>query len=381
MSTIKIKIDRELFFSKISKVIKFVSTPSVIPAFDNFKLTVSGGMMEIVAGDPAMQCKMKCPVSKSEDFSVCVPAKLLVKTVGLFRENELIMTLKTDKNIELKSGKSKYNISTDCLPNDFPNMQMASSDSEIIISQFFLKQAFKSAQQFIDEKGANSNIIGVNVAEVNNKIVFTGADDRIMCRAAIKPISISKWESIVIPPETAKNITSLLDDKGEVVIVHCKDKFCAFTDVNSLDHFEVMGVVANAKFPNSEKFFSKIPESFHVINSMEMLDAVKRLELYTPKEEIPVIKFNVASDSELVLSSEDSKVNKNGEEHVSYTNTSDIKLTKSFNAKNIIKILSIVEANEFKFHFNESPNHPSFVIPHVATEEENIYSFLLTNML
>lgn len=377
----KVKLDRELFFSKISKMVRFVPSKTVIPAFDNFKLTVADGMMEILSADSTIQCKMQCPVSKSEPFSICVPAKLLVKTIALFRENEVIMSVKDETKIELKCGKSKYNITCDCFAKDFPIMPMEKVIAEITLSQFYLKASFKSAQKFVNEDHANTNLIGININEVNNKIVFTGADDTTMCRAAIKPISINSWSQIVCPTETANKVLSLLEDKGEVSIIHSGNMMRIFTSVESSDYFEVTSVTTNAKFPDSEKFFSKRPDDHYTINSLELLDAAKRLSLYSQKEDCSKITFRVISDTEIELYSEDPNLNKNGTETISYINRSSQKLEKTFNADNIIKILSIVESNDFNFYFNERPNFPSYIIPAVATTEEDVYSFLLTSMI
>lgn len=380
-----IRIDREVFFSKISKIVKFTPKAAVIPAFTNLKLTVENGIMEIIAADASIQCKMHCPVSKSEPFSICLPAGLLVATIGSFRENEIKLSVK-DNKVELVSGKGKgrsvYNITMDCLAQDFPVMIMDQVTSEIAIQQFFLKLAFKSAKQFIDEKaGANTATVGINIAEIGNKMIFTGLDQRAICRASIKPISINHWSSIVVPTDTANKITSLLDEKGEINIVHCGDKVRFFTNHESSDYFEVTSVTVNGKYPDAEQFFSNKPTDRYILNTIELLDAVKRLKLYANDDDVPKVRFEVISDTEIQLVSENVNYGRGGQEIITYEGHSDNKLTKSYNIDNIIKILSIVESNEVRFIFEENKNRPSFIVPVVVTDEEDIYSFLTTNIL
>jgi DNA polymerase-3 subunit beta len=382
MADIKIKIDRELFHSKISKMVRFVPKNTVIPAFDNFKLTVSNGIMEIIAGDPNIACKMHCPVSKSADFSICVAAKLLVGTIGLFSENEVILTLKSDTKIELKSGKSKYNISMDCFAADYPTMTIGTITSEIAMNQFYLKACLKSSQKFTDDtKNANTNKAGINISEVNRKIVFSATTGLTIGRAAVKPISISKWDSIILPTETAAKVMSLLDDKGEINLINSGDKIRFFTAADSADFFEVTSVATNMKFVNTEELFANMPTNCYTINTVELMNAMKRLKLYAPSEGKPSVKFSVESDGEITLFSKDINYNKDGSESVSFTGTADKHIDKSFNIDNILDILTVVESNEVNFFFNDSKSHPSFFVPKVESEEENIYSFLLTNML
>lgn len=379
---IKVKIDREMFHSKISKMVRFIPKNTVIPAFDNFKLTVSNGIMEITAGDPNMQCKMYCPVSKCEDFSICVAAKLLVGTIGLFSENEVILTLKSETKIELKSGKAKYNITMDCFAVDFPVMSIGTITSEIAMNQFYLKACLKSAQKFTDDTAnANTNKAGINISEVNRKIVFSATTGLTIGRAAVKPISISSWSSIICPTETASKVVSLLDDKGEINLINSGDKIRFFTSADSADFFEVTSVATNMKFVNTEELFTNMPTNIYTINTVELMNAMKRLKLYAPSEGKPSVKFSVETEGELTLFSKDINYNKDGSEGVSIMGTVEKHIDKSFNIDNIIDVLTIVESTEVNFHFNDNKNNPSFFVPKVESEEENIYSFLITNML
>lgn len=380
---IKIKLDRELLHSKMSKMMRFIPKNTIIPAFDNFKLTVSNGNMEIISGDPNMQCKMNCPVSKSEDFSICVPAKLFVGTIGLFSDNEVILTLKSDTKIELKSGKAKYNITMDCFAVDFPIMTMAQITSEIAMNQFYLKACLKSSQKFTDDTAnANTNKAGINISEVNRKIVFSATTGLTIGRSAVKPISISEWKSIILPTETASKVTSLLDDKGEINIVNSGDKIRFFTAADSLDFFEVTSVATNMKFVNTEELFTNMPTNAYTINTVELLNAMKRLKLYAPSEGKPSVKFSVEQEGEITLFSKDINYNKDGSEGVSFTSNNVQKhIDKSYNIDNIVDVLTTVESTEVYFYFNESRSQPSFFVPKVESEEKNIYSFLLTNML
>jgi len=376
----KIRIDREVFFSKISKLAKFIPKNTVLPAFDNFKITVSNGNMEIIAADPAIQCKMNCPVSKSEDFSICLPAKLLVGTIGLFSENEVILTVKSETKIELKSGKAKYNITMDCFANDFPVMPLGKPTSEITLNQFFLNASLVAAQKFTDDKNSNTNATGININEVDSKIVFTGLDGFMMCRVAIKPISINSWDSIILPSETAKKVVSLLDDKGEISIVHSGDKIRFFTSLESLDHFEVTGVASNHKFPNSESLFKEMPKDSYSINATELLNAAKRLKLFAPSEGKPMVQFKVEAENELTLFSQDINFGKDGCEGISFVGYAEKPLSKAFNIDNLIDVLSVVDTKNVNFFFEENVNRPSFMVPQTESEEENMYSFLLTSM-
>ena len=376
----KVILDRELFLSKLGKTIKFIPSKTIIPAFDNAVINITENNAEIIASNGNTMVKVDCQVSSTEPFAFCVPAKLLYKTISLFNENKVTITLKTEDSIEVKCGKSKYKISLDCFPQDFPIMKVDGFHSEINMRQFDLKLGLDAAQKFVDENHQNANMTAVRVSEIDNKIVFTGLTQAIMCRAALSPISINKWESICVSKECASKVVSLLSEKGEVSITNNGNHISFFTDKDSLDGFEVISTSANIKFPDSEKLFSKKPENEVVINAMEFTGAVKRLELYASSAPAKVVIKSI-DDNEISLTSTDNLLKRDGEEIVSAKNNSQHNIQKIFGIDDFLQILSHINSNDFTFLFSEQKNRPSFIIPKVNTENENIFSFLIADFI
>lgn len=375
----KVTLDRELFLMKLQKAIKFVPTKTLIPAFDNIMLTmVSDSVISMQATNGNTQVRMECQVMSGDPaFSVCVPARLLLKTINLFGENKVILTLKQEDVLELKCGKSKYNIGLDCFPKDFPKIPMTAVTSEINMQQFNLRIGLKSSEKFVDEDSQNANMVAINIAEINNKIVFTGLTQISMCRSALKPISINKWDTVSIPTDCATKVISILGDKGEIGIAHNGTHISFFTDKDSPEAFDVISTVANIKFPNTEKLFSQKPEMSYIVNTMEFLSAVKRLKLYSSKLEANTVNVLANDGDEMVLTSSDSLTKKSGEESMSFTNSTKTPIDKNFGHENLIQILSSVETNEFTLYYSEKQTAPSFIIPKVNTEDEDIFSFLI----
>ena len=377
----KVKIDRELLMLKMTKLMKFTpSTTPVVPAFDNIKFSILGDTMIMVACNTNIQCKMTCQCKATEPFSICIPAKLFFKTISLFRENEVTISVKTDTKIELKSGKSKYNITLDCQPNAFPIMETNESGSDITLSQYFLKLGLRSAGKFVDDENANQNMTAINIADVENKMVFTAVQGGMMCRVAVRPISIGKWEPANLPVETAGKVAAMMEDKGEVTIIHGGGKICFFTGKDSDEFFEIMSVTANIKFPDSEKVFGRKPEDVIVINTVEFTDAVKRLRLYAESGEKPSFKIE-SRGHELVLSSTDSLLSKDGEDVIDPISYTEKPINRNFFSDQIIQIMTNVDSDEFEFFHTDKNNYPCFIIPKVATDEENIFSFLIASLL
>lgn len=374
----KIKLDRELVLSKLKKVIKFVPKKPIMPAYENFKLTVRGGMMEIAATDGNIQVKIVVPVVSKEDLMVCIPAEWLVENLSKYQENEVILTKKTDTKVEIKCGKSKGSISLDCQPAEFPQMTMLEPKAEINLHQFFLSKSLKMTEKFVDDKNKRENLIGININIIDTEIVVTGADGFIMCRYAIKPLSIGNWSSVVVPTETASKVSSLLSDKGEVGLIHNGNMISFFTAKDHEDNFEVMSVLSNAKFPNTESLFEKQHESTIILNTLEMRFAIQRLALYGMMKNDSFVMKNVEEDQNSILLFLDNRtMDRYSEETLSTPEALVAPLMKAFGTDHFLQIINNIDAIEFEFRFSESNKMPCGVIPRVFSDEERLSSFLI----
>ncbi len=378
----KLKLDKDILLEKLNKAIKFIDSNTVIPALQNFKFTVVGEAMEIIAQNNHVQLKISCPVMKSEgDVSFCLPAKLFFHTVNLFRENEVLIKI-GDNKIELKNGKSKYNIIPDTLPENFPFMEMKESTNEIMIHQFYLKMALRSTERFVDDTSVKFNAEGINIAEVENRIVFTGiSGQNTMCRISIKPLSIAKWDSnVVFPAEFASKVVGMLEDKGDITICSNENRIVLF--VTGDDKFEIMCVIKKGQYPNSEALFKHCPVENVTINSAEFKDAVKRLKLYTSDlDSVKKIKIlsNPENPNELILQAIDTFKNKDGEERLTISGMEGtLPVNKTFNANWLLEILGVFEESEFNLFHSDNTKIPCCIYPKSEGTEESNFKFIIS---
>lgn len=372
--------DREILLSKLTKAVKFVPGKTVLPVYDNFKLAIAGNDMNIFASDGNIQFRIHCRIESNENTVICIPAKLLVKTLSLSRENIVKFSLsKKKKNtLELKIGKSKYEIGMNATENEFSMLKVTDPVSDITMEQFFVNMALGSTEKFADGK-ANANFSGINMVYIGNSMVFTGLDGQLVCRCAVKAMSVQKeWQKVVIPSETASAVAGFMENTGEIGIVHNGDKISFFCHSETGDSFEITSILSNAKFPDSEKFFRLNHQNKIKVNTLELLDAVKRLKLYSHETSAyrVLIETNPDNLNEFILTAIDDLTNKAGEEIVAIENLTGTTFRKAFSADMTIKVLSTIETNEVIYKYSEIPTEPSFIDPVVTSKEEEFFSFL-----
>jgi DNA polymerase III sliding clamp (beta) subunit (PCNA family) len=378
----KLTADREQLADKLKKCVKFIPSKTLVNAQEYFRCTVKDNIMEIMGADSQCEVKMYCPVKSDVDWAFCIQAAIFLKTISLFRENEVRITKKSDTQIELKNGKaSTYKITVDCMPEDFPVMPPPQTIHELSISQYHLRMGLKFTEKFIDDdKSAKVGATGINIHEVDKRLVFTGLDGHMLCRINVPPLAIGSWEkNIVLPPETASKVLSLLNDKGEITMCHNDDKVVFFTD-DTIERFEITSTLVNTKYPNSEGLFKKKGADYAVINTLELKDVFMRLKLYSD-DVTSIIKMttNPQNVNELTIITSNTLKPKDGEEIITIKNASGKHINKGFNAFSMLKVLANIESNELFFYFNESNNVASFIEPLVGENEENNFNFLISS--
>lgn len=365
-----VKIDREMFAEVLEMANKFVLDSNVIPMFDSIRLSVEPTRAEIIAANPQMQIRLFVPCKSDAAFMLCIPANLLYKTVSAFREQVVTISHKKEKIVEVKSGKSKYSITMDVQPEHFTIMDPGTIHSNITIRQTLLQKALKGTRKFL--KDQHPTLCATNIAERDNKIIFTGAQGPIMCRVAVRPMSITSWKGCSIPEETSKRMASLLTGKGEIDVSHSDTKIRFSNDI-----FEVISVLHDCKYPDTEKFFSQLPSKAGIsMSTVELTDAVHRLRLYCPTGEVPLFDIeNQLNPMEVSLTSFDTVGCKSGFETILVNNPDGHTINKTLNNDFMLTILREVEHPEVSIMFDDS--NLIFVLPKVDNPEEDMYSFMI----
>ena len=381
LTSTKIKADREVLIERLKKAVKFITTPSVVPAMEDFLINVSNGTMEIVGQDSQCQVKVYCPVKATGDISICVPAKLFVKTIDLLRENEVLLTCKGNK-VEIKCGKSKYNITISHEANEHPVMVMGNEGafSTFSMSQKHMKMGIKLSEKFIDGdvKGIAANINGINVNLVDNRMVFTGLDGFNLGRFNISPLGVNSWNgNFVIPGDVTNKVASLLNDTDEVTVSHNGEKMIIYSN-EEYHKFEVITTALVMKFPDTERLLSKRGVNCVEINTNEFRDAIMRLRLYTTKSDSDkriIMTINEANPSEIHMRSVDRDMERDGEEVMTVVNKNSFLTIKGFNSDFLLSIISCIDTDNFLMYLSEDNRIPVFIQPAVY-ERENNFDFM-----
>ncbi len=369
----KLTLDKETLLAKVSRIIGFVPKKTVIPIYDMFLFEVKDGMLNLFCSNTEMMTKIWMPVDDSEcgDVSFCIPAKMLVDILKLFRNPIVDIELFTDDKeviitAKLVCGNGEYKMG--CAPADnFIIMEPPATDFEVSFIGGTIKSPLEYSWKFIDEENMRANLRGICIAEKDNQMMFYGSDGFCIAKNVVKPNSINTWAPISISPNVASAIYEMVKDKEVVDFRHDKKKI-----IVDSEEFVITAVTLDVDYPDIERFFKPSTPYNVKFNTLEMTDALKRLRVCAGNAKGCMVVINIENE-QIHMSAKDLACNNFGHEMIEAKGANPMRI--GFQIGYLLNVLSCIDEDMFVFSYTDW-NLPGFIKPFVA--DGPVTKFFLT---
>ena len=155
------------------------------------------------------------------DENYLVDAKLFHNIINKMPSGEIEITFK-EKNLEIKNGKSKFNINTLGEPSEFPNFKTELNNIETItLPGEIFKEIVAKTIPFTSKDETRPILNGVLFEFKNNEVKGVSLDGYRLAHY-IAEIDNDIEKNIVVPSETLLNISNVVE--GDVFISFDKDR-------------------------------------------------------------------------------------------------------------------------------------------------------------
>src|SRR5690606_22670185 len=172
-----IKINRDTLLKPLSAVSGIVERRHTLPILSNLLLEAKQDNIVLTATDLEMQISLSINHVAAGELSTTVSAKKLLDICRALPENAEINMATSDNRIQVKAGKSRFNLQT--LPaSDYPIMTKTAGTqaSVITIGQGALKRLFKQVEFAMAQQDIRYYLNGL-LFEVNaNRLNVVGTD-------------------------------------------------------------------------------------------------------------------------------------------------------------------------------------------------------------
>jgi DNA polymerase III subunit beta len=355
---VKFQVNRDVFAEAVSFAVKLLPQRTTQPILSGVLLSAEDGSLTLSSFDYEVSSQTEIPSEVDEAGTALVSGRLLADIASRL-PNAPVVFEKVDNKIAVSCGSARFTLLS--MPvEEYPTLPQVSEQTGVLPADDFAAAVAQVAVA-ASRDDVTPVITGVQL-EVGENSLSLVATDRY--RVAIRAID---WDSgqtsaegttALVPARTLSEIGKTFGHAGtvSVSIVRGDDReLIAF----SSEKRTVTSLLIKGNFPPVRRLFPDTVDNYAVLNTAELVDAVRRVALVLEREAALRFSFSIdgltleAAGAEQAQASETIDAHLHGEDTV-------VSLKPSF----LLDALSAVHSEFVRVSFTktENPNKPGPVL-------------------
>jgi DNA polymerase III subunit beta len=360
----ELTIQKDILARSIQTVQNAITQKSSLPILSNILLEADTNAIKLTATDLDIGICSVSPLLAGQEGAITIPAKKFFDIVKSLPEGtDLSLSVKKNNIISIKGGKAQFKIVG--LPKeDFPNLPLFEDKESIVMEQKVLKELINFSDFAISKDDSRHVLTGVLFSVKGKSVSMVATDGRRMA-AVKKEIKVSKEieRESIIPSKTVQEVKRQLKDEGEVKIQFSNNQI-----MFSFEDSFIISRLIEGEFPDYNKVIPAESENKVKVNKNELLDATRRVSIFTDQES-QAVKLLIQK-TKMTLSKTTPYLGEAKEEvKIEYTGENEMSI--GFNPKYIIDVLKNIKEEEIEMEVNDY-NKPGVI----RKGEEYIYVVL-----
>jgi DNA polymerase III subunit beta len=355
---VKFQVNRDVFAEAVSFAVKLLPQRTTQPILSGVLLSAEDGSLTLSSFDYEVSSQTEIPSEVDEPGTALVSGRLLADIASRL-PNAPVVFEKVDNKIAVSCGSARFTLLS--MPvEEYPTLPQVTEQTGVLPADDFAAAVAQVAVA-ASRDDVTPVITGVQL-EVGENSLSLVATDRY--RVAIRAID---WDSgqnsaegttALVPARTLSEIGKTFGHAGtvSVSIVRGDDReLIAF----SSEKRTVTSLLIKGNFPPVRRLFPDTVDNYAVLNTAELVDAVRRVALVLEREAALRFSFSIdgltleAAGAEQAQASETIDAHLHGEDTV-------VSLKPSF----LLDALSAVHSEFVRVSFTktENPNKPGPVL-------------------
>jgi DNA polymerase-3 subunit beta len=307
-----------------------------------------------------------------EDDRIAVPSKRLLDTLRALPD-DLPVEFSTDSDFEIRmeTDRGHYKMMGHD-GEDFPELPELDGSHEITAEGGLLKEAIDKTAFAVSKDALRPAMMGVyfELGAEESRVVAT--DGHRLVKLVLPELTAEEEVDFIVP-EKATKLAGRIVEEDELCTLSVDEGHVSF----EFGSARVLARLIDETYPNYEAVIPSENERNLVIEREDMLNAVKRVGLYSSSM-TNQIRLDIESDR-VTISAEDVERSSEAEEVVQCDYDSE-DMEIGFNSEYLTEVLSNVSAEEVVFELS-SPNRAGIVVPREQAEGEDILMLIMPVML
>lgn len=294
-----IKTKRDNILTPLQSVCGIVEKRHTLPILSNVLIEKSGDQLTLLATDIEIQIRTHTAGEGGGDrFAVTVGARKLQDILRSLPESAEVSLELTDKRMQVRAGKSRFNLQT--LPaEDYP--RMAQSDSEqarLQLTQKQFKRLIGLVQYAMAQQDIRYYLNGLLLVVTGNEIRVVATDGHRLAYASEALSESLPRTEVILPRKTIIELSRLLADNDEALDISLSPNQAMFR----FGDIELVSKLIDGKFPDYDRVIPQNHNKVITIPRTVLLQSLHRAAILT-NEKFRGVRVVLAQGSLKIISS------------------------------------------------------------------------------
>ena len=229
----KISISRDAILNPLQMVNSVIERRQTLPILSNVLLSVKNNTLSLTGTDLEVEIINQCSIESNEDGNITLPARKLLDICKALPENAQIDILIDNDRATLKSGRSRFSLST-LEASEFPSIDALISPFEFNLSQLTFKKLIEQTQFCMAQQDVRYYLNGLMLELSENNIIAVATDGHRLAYCESKAqLHLPETRQVIIPRKAVNEISRLLEESNDEIKVSLSENHIRvnFSDV------------------------------------------------------------------------------------------------------------------------------------------------------
>lgn len=269
----KFSVSRETILKPLQLVAGVVERRQTLPVLANVLIVLEGDKLSLTGTDLEVEIVGRVQLQgPGSDGEITVPAKKLVDICRALPENSTIDFALNDQKVTVKSGRSRFTLST-LAASEFPSVEQGANDFSFTCEQKEVKRLIDRTSFAMAQQDVRYYLNGMlwEVRPQALRVVSTDGHRLAMCTRPVN-VDVNEVVQAILPRKGVIELSRLLDDSDETVELTLGPSHIRATT----PEFTFTSKLVDGKFPDYERVLPKGGDKFVIGNRGELKQAFGR---------------------------------------------------------------------------------------------------------
>ncbi|SDZ65061.1 DNA polymerase-3 subunit beta [Evansella caseinilytica] len=349
-------IHRDQFVQSVQNVSKAISSRTTIPILTGIKIDAAEDGVTLTGSDSDISIESFIP-KETEDHqlvdikspgSIILPARFFAEIVKKLPEETIEVAVADQFLTTLKSGASEFKLNG-LDPEEYPRLPVIEETNVFKLPTELLKNIIRQTVFAVSTVETRPILTGVHWAIDNGTLTCTATDSHRLAMRQVKAEMNENdiaFSNVVIPGKSLNELSKILDDHDEYIDIIVTDNQILFKGKNLLFFSRLL----DGNYPATKNMIPTQSKTSVTLDTKKFMQAIERALLLSRDGKNNVVNFKTLDSDQLEITSVTPEVGK-VTENLDYHDFNGEDLRISFNGKNIIDALRVIDSTEIRIDF------------------------------